>query len=115
MAVYSGCDRRGGHLYKFGSQELVSNPQDKANSRLMTEGMLYGAKFYPDGTGRWITLNPNTPVYPVLLSQVLGNNVTLPNPEIVGGAVKIDNDARAIAFGKRYRTLGDLYLGNYIT
>jgi len=43
-----------------------------------------------------------------------GYNVTLPNPEIVGGAVKIDNDAQAIAFGKRYQTLGDLYLGNYI-
>lgn len=115
LAVYSGCDRRGGHLYKFLSKHHLSNPQDKANSKLMTEGMLYGAKFYADGTGRWIPLNPNTPVHPVLPSQVLGNNVILPNPDRrAGGIVKINNDAQAIAFGKQYQTLGDLYEGNYI-
>ncbi len=76
--------------------------------------MLYGAKFHPDGTSSWIALNPNTPVYPVLPSQVLSNNVTLPNPDRVacaqrnrraGGAVKIDNNAQAIAIGKQHRTL----------
>lgn len=114
LAVYSGCDRRGGHLYKFLSKDSVSHPQYKANSKLMTEGMLYGAKFYPDGTGRWIPLNPNTPVHPVLPSQVLGNNCLMPNPDrAAGGIVKMNNDAQAIAFGKQFKTLGDLYLGNY--
>ena len=38
----------------------------------MTAGMLYGAKFNPDGTGQWLALNPDTPIDPVLPSQVLG-------------------------------------------
>ena len=72
LAVYSGCDRRGGHLYKFVSRSQVNNPKSKANSRLLEDGMLYGAKFNADGTGRWIALNSNTPVNPVLPSQVEG-------------------------------------------
>ncbi|NET58971.1 MAG: DUF839 domain-containing protein [Symploca sp. SIO2E6] len=43
LAVYSGCDRRGGHVYKFVSKGVVSNPQDKANSGLLAEGTLYAA------------------------------------------------------------------------
>jgi hypothetical protein len=31
LAVYSGCDRRGGHLYKFVSQDNVLNVKDKTN------------------------------------------------------------------------------------
>ena len=52
LAVYSGCDRRGGHLYKFVSQDTVKNLTDKANSTLMTDGMLYGAKLNAYSTGR---------------------------------------------------------------
>ena len=44
LAVYSGCDRKGGHLYKFISSNQIKNPQDKKNSRLFSQGMLYGAK-----------------------------------------------------------------------
>ncbi|WP_428363712.1 PhoX family protein, partial [Leptodesmis sp.] len=58
LAFYSGCDRRGGHLYKFVSQEPVRDPKDKANSGLLTNGMLYVAQFQPDGSGRWIPLTP---------------------------------------------------------
>ena len=47
LEVYYGCDRWGGHLYKFISSGQVNNPQDKSNSRLFENGMLYGAKFYP--------------------------------------------------------------------
>ncbi|MEQ9551490.1 MAG: DUF839 domain-containing protein [Coleofasciculus sp. G3-WIS-01] len=111
LAVYSGCDRRGGHLYKFVSKDRVRNPTDKANSRLMAQGMLYAAVFEPDGTGRWMALTPSTPVNPVLPSTVEGNLVPLPKrPQ--GGIVDMTTDAEALAFKQQFATLGDLYLGN---
>ncbi|MBE9028743.1 DUF839 domain-containing protein [filamentous cyanobacterium LEGE 11480] len=111
IAFYSGCDRKGGHVYKFVSQGKVKNPQDKANSQLLTDGMLYVAQFNPDGTGKWIPLQPDTPVAPVLPSQNIGGKVMLPNRPN-GGSVVIDSDAQAKAFAQKYKTLGDLYVGN---
>ncbi|MGF1568347.1 MAG: PhoX family phosphatase [Nodosilinea sp.] len=111
LAVYSGCDRRGGHLYKFVSAGTVANPKDKANSQLMTDGMLYAAKFNPDGTGRWIALKADTPVNPDLPSQIEGGLITLPNrPD--GGIVKVEADEEITAFKSQYKTLGDLYTGS---
>lgn len=117
LAVYSGCDRRGGHLYKFISTETVSDIKDKANSRLLEEGMLYGAKFNADGTGRWIPLNPNTPIDPVLPSQVAGEDgkgmVPLPNPNrLTGGIIKATSESEIAIFKERFKTLGDLYEGD---
>ena len=113
LAVYSGCDRRGGHLYKFISVDQVKDPQDKANSRLLETGMLYGAKFNPDGTGEWIALTLETPVNPVLPSQVAGGVVTLPNSDrAVGGIIKIDDDRQAKVFAQKFATLADLYQGD---
>lgn len=116
LAVYSGCDRRGGHLYKFVSEGKIKNIKDKGNSRLLEKGMLYGAKFNPDGTGKWIALKPETPVNPVLPSQVFGSDkdiVTLPNPDRAkGGIVKINTDEEAKAFQRQFKTLGDLYEGD---
>lgn len=110
IAVYSGCDRRGGHLYKFVSRDTMTNPKDKANSRLMENGMLYGAMFNPDGTGRWVALNPETPVNPIMPSTVFGDLVNLPKrPE--GGVIGIKTDAEAMAFKQKFRTLGDIYEG----
>ncbi len=111
LAVYSGCDRRGGHLYKFVSTGSISDPKDKANSAPMTDGMLYAAKFNPDGTGTWMALTPDTPVDPNLPSSVAGGMVTLPQrPE--GGWTKVEDDATAMAFKAQYSTLGDLYDGS---
>lgn len=117
LAVYSGCDRRGGHLYKFVSQETVKDLQDKANSSLMEEGMLYGAKFNPDGTGRWIALNLDTPIEPVLPSQVEGEDgkgmVPLPNPNrLAGGIIQATTDEEITLFKEQYKTLGELYEGD---
>jgi uncharacterized protein len=117
LAVYSGCDRRGGHLYKFVSQEAVGDIKDKTNSRLMEAGMLYGAKFNPDGTGRWIALNPDTTIDPALPSQVEGKDgkgtVSLPNPDrLSGGIVKATTDNEIAAFKEQFKTLGDLYEGD---
>ncbi|NER92320.1 MAG: DUF839 domain-containing protein [Symploca sp. SIO1B1] len=111
LAVYSGCDRHGGHVYKFVSKGIVSNPQDKANSSLFAEGTLYAAIFTADGKGRWIPLEAQTPVNPVLPSTVEGNLVTLPKrPE--GGFFRVQTDQEAVNFKEKFATLGDLYTGN---
>ena len=110
LAVYSGCDRRGGHIYKFISRDKVVNPKDKANSRLLENGMLYGAKFHANGTGQWIPLNPETRVDPVLPSQVSGNLVLLPNPNRqAAGYIPITTDSQAKAFQAQFTQLGELY------
>ena len=119
LAIYSGCDRRGGHLYKFVSDDKVQDAKSKSNSRLFSAGMLFGAKFHPDGTGRWISLTPYTPLDPVLPSQVVGKNgqgmVPLPNPDReAGGIVKITSDEEARKFKQKFSSLGDLYEGNLI-
>jgi uncharacterized protein len=111
LAFYSGCDRRGGHLYKFVSKGKVSNPKDKQNSRLLTEGMLYAAKFNADGTGRWIALAPSTPVAPDSPAMLAGAMLPLPQrPQ--GGVVKVDDDKQITAFKQKFQTLGQLYEGN---
>ena len=69
--AYMGDDRRGGHTWKFVSRSVLTNPQDKRNSRLLHKGTLFVAQFNPDGTGRWIPLDVTTPIDPVVPS-VLG-------------------------------------------
>jgi uncharacterized protein len=111
IAFYSGCDRKGGHIYKFVSQDAVNDPKAKTNSRLLADGMLYVAQFNPDGSGKWIALKPETPVAPVMPSQQIGGNVMLPDrPK--GGVKQVKSDAEAQAFAKKFKTLGDLYSGN---
>lgn len=113
LAMYSGCDRRGGHLYKFVSAGTLVDPKAKSNSRLLTDGMLYAAKFNADGTGRWIALKADTPVDPTLPSQLEGGMITLPQrPE--GGFTKVDADEQLTAFKAQFSTLGDLYTGSRI-
>lgn len=113
IAAYSGCDRKGGHIYKFVSQGAVKDPQAKSNSQLFSEGMLYVAQFNPDGTGNWIALKPDTPVAPVLPSNNIGNQVQLPlRPK--GGTQLIKSDREAQTFATTYKTLGDLYSGSAI-
>lgn len=113
LALYSGCDRRGGHLYKFISTGTVRDPQDKANSRLLEAGMLYGAKFNADGTGSWVPLTLNTLIDPVLPSQVVGEMVPLPNPNRQeGGIVAMTDDEEITTFQQQFETLGDLYPGS---
>jgi secreted PhoX family phosphatase len=113
LAMYSGCDRRGGHLYKFVSAGTVTDPKAKANSRLLADGMLYAAKFNADGTGRWIALKADTPVNPYLPSQIEGGLIALPKrPD--GGIVKVEADADIAAFKAQFKTLGDLYTGSAV-
>lgn len=110
LAFYSGCDRRGGHIYKFVSTGTVKNPQDKANSKLLETGQLYAAQFNPDGTGRWIPLAPNTPINPV--SPAMLSGVMLPLPQRpAGGVFQAREDTEIETFKQKHKTLGDLYTG----
>ncbi|HEY9668881.1 MAG TPA: alkaline phosphatase PhoX [Coleofasciculaceae cyanobacterium] len=111
LTFYSGCDRRGGHLYKFVSKGVVRNPKDKANSKLLEQGMLYTAKFNPDGTGSWIPLQPSTPVNPDMPSDVEGGMIPLAKRP-GGGIDKILKDEDMQRFKQQYKTLSDLYIGN---
>lgn len=114
LAVYSGCDRRGGHLYKFVSDKTIVDPKDKQNSCCMESGMLYGAVFNPDGSGKWVRLTPETPIAPVLPSQVQGGLVSLPNSDrTVGGTMEVTKDQDITPFKNQFKTLGDLYVGTY--
>ncbi|XWK85958.1 MAG: alkaline phosphatase PhoX [Phormidium sp.] len=111
LAFYSGCDRRGGHLYKFISTGKVQDPKDKANSNLLRYGMLYAAQINPDGTGKWIPLQPSTPVNPVLPSNLVEGLVPLPKRP-AGGIYNAKSDAEIANFKQTFKTLGDLYIGS---
>ena len=113
LAVYSGCDRRGGHLYKFVSSKKVFDPKDKSNSRLFEEGVLYGAKLNPDGTGKWIPLTPQTTVDPVAPNRVVGDMVILPQSDRTkGGVMEVTTLEQLQPLIEQYQTLGDLYRGD---
>jgi secreted PhoX family phosphatase len=135
LVAYMGDDRRGGHTWKFVSQEPVTSPTSKANSRLWESGTLYVARFNPPddaagltGTGRWIplVLSTNTdPIPPTVLSSVefaargvAQNQGRLPLPRrngiagqtIDGGTFNCDRTNEATALpGYQNRTLGDFY------
>ncbi|WP_017720707.1 PhoX family protein [Kamptonema formosum] len=114
LAFYSGCDRMGGHVYKFVSSESVGDPQDKANSNLLTNGMLYAAKFKSDGTGTWIPLKADTPVNPDSPSNIIGQMIPLPYKAEQGAPLsylEAKKDEQIKQFKQKYKTLGDLYTG----
>ncbi|MEM9770057.1 MAG: alkaline phosphatase PhoX [Cyanobacteria bacterium P01_D01_bin.73] len=111
LVVYSGCDRRSGHFYKYVSDGVISDPKDKANSRLFEAGTLYAARFNADGTGTWIPLTPETPVNPQKPSDQLGGGLALPHrPD--GGWKLVRSKAATVKFARKYPTLGDLYVGD---
>ncbi|BAQ66691.1 PhoX family phosphatase [Geminocystis sp. NIES-3709] len=112
LVFYSGCDRTGGHLYKFVSKGKIVNPTDKKNSNLLQEGMLYVAKMSADGKGEWIPLQPNTPINPIPLQNLEGGLLTIPNPDRKKGSyIAVNNQAELDDFATKYKKLGDLYIG----
>jgi len=70
LVAYMGCDRRSGHTYKYVSNGTITNPTDKANSRLLEDGRLYAARFDQDGTGEWVLLDLSTPTNPLKPSEL---------------------------------------------
>ena len=117
LIVYSGCDRHGGHLYRFISTEIVRNPKDPANSRLLERGRLEVANFHADGGGHWIPLLPQTPIDPLLPSHFTRFDLPalLPVPHSdrsQAGGELLRSDAQLQAYRERFRTLADLYPGS---
>jgi|APCry1669188879_1035177.scaffolds.fasta_scaffold07568_3 hypothetical protein len=117
LVLYSGCDRHGGHLYRYVSEAVVRDPGDQANSRLLERGRLEVARFQPDGSGRWIPLQPQTPVEPLLPShfEAFELPAVLPVPHSdrsQAGAELLRSDAHQRDYRQRFRTLADLYPGS---
>ncbi|MCB4394164.1 DUF839 domain-containing protein [Synechococcus sp. HB1133] len=117
LVVYSGCDRRGGHLYRFVSSKTVTDLKDKANSLLLEGGELQVARFQADGTGDWLPLTPDTKVDPFLPSRFdqagLTCPVELPNSDREQAVAELfRDDASVQAYRKRYPTLASLYRGD---
>ena len=117
LVVYSGCDRYGGHLYRFVGTAPIQDPQDPANSQLLENGRLEVAKLQPDGTGSWVPLLTTTAVAPLAPSHF--ERFGYDQPTLVphsdrnrAGAEKIRSDAELASYRNRFQTLGDLYRGS---
>jgi secreted PhoX family phosphatase len=116
LVVYSGCDRYGGHLYRFVSESVVQAPQDRSNSRLFEQGHLEVARFGEDGSGQWIRLTPQTPIQPQYPSHYEQRGVPmvtlLPHSDRRRpGAERFATDASIDRYRQRFKTLADLYPG----
>ena len=116
LVLYSGCDRQGGHLYRFVSEERVESPTDPANSRLLERGELQVARLWADGRGEWLPLRPDSPVQPFLPSRFaragLSCAVELPHSDRRrAGAEWFREDATVQTYAQRFPTLASLYRG----
>ena len=114
LVVYSGCDRHGGHVYRFVSEGLVDDAADRINSQLFGAGRLEVARFNADGSGSWIALEPSTLVQPQAPSHYerfgLSQPSLLPHSNRkLSGSEALQSDAEVQSYGSRFRTLGDLY------
>jgi secreted PhoX family phosphatase len=116
LVVYSGCDRHGGHLFRYVSESLIRDPADPRNSRLLEAGRLEAAQFHADGSGRWIPLSPDTPLAPLPPSHYERHGIAqacrLPHGDRSrAGAEALADDRQLAAYLQRYRNLADLYPG----
>ena len=59
VVVYSGDDERFDYLYKFVTKGKYNAEFRKTNFELLDQGTLYVAKFFDDGRGQWIPLEPS--------------------------------------------------------
>ena len=117
LRVYSGCDRRGGHLYRFVSAGTVRDVHDKANSRLFEAGELQVARFHADGSGEWLALNPSAAVDPFRPSHFSDANLNCPvelphRDRTQPGAEAFRDDEAVEAYCREFSTLADLYSGD---
>lgn len=114
LVVYSGCDRHGGHVYRFVSEGLVGAPGDRTNSRLFGAGRLEVARFNADGNGTWVPLEADTVVQPQQPSHYARfgwqQPTLLPHSDRKrSGSEALHSDAEVQSYGSRFRILGDLY------
>lgn len=128
LVAYMGDDRRGGHTWKFVSEDVANFPEDKQNSGLFDAGTLHVARYNADGTGQWIPLDleaSTNPIPPSTLAsveiQALGRAtrdglLPLPRRNGVAGqerdggifSVTTRNEATALA-GYQSKKLSDFY------
>ena len=114
LIVYSGCDRHGGHLYRYVSEGLVRDPSDPANTTLFEQGRLEVARFEPGGGGQWLVLEPGTRLAPQRPSHYqrfgIEQPTLLPHSDRQrSGAQALASDAEVDAYCRRHSTLADLY------
>ncbi|SEP59335.1 hypothetical protein SAMN04244573_00127 [Azotobacter beijerinckii] len=62
LVCYSGDDSRNEYIYKYISRDKF-HPGHHANSHLLDEGTLYVARFNADGTGDWLPLDIQDPLF----------------------------------------------------
>ena len=58
IVIYMGDDERGEFLYRYVSDGYYAEGGDTDD--LMENGTLYAARFFPDGTGKWLALTSET-------------------------------------------------------
>ncbi len=58
IVIYMGDDERGEFLYRYVSDGYYAEGGDTDD--LMENGTLHTARFFPDGTGKWLALTPET-------------------------------------------------------
>ncbi len=88
LAAYMGDDRRGGHVWKYVSDDVVDDPSDPQTSRLLERGTLYAARFHEDFGGEWIPILPSTPLHRPQPEHLASGHLHLPaRPD--GGTVVI--------------------------
>ena len=117
LVVYSGCDRHGGHLYRYVSEHTLRDPRDRRNSRLLQRGRLEVARFEPGGEGRWIPLLPQTPLDPLPPSHFaraeLPAQLALPHRDrSKAGSELLRSDTDLQEYRRLHRRLADLYPGD---
>lgn len=91
LVVYLGDDRRGGHVWKYVSREIIRDPVNPSNTRLLEDGLLFVSRWNPDFTGRWIPLLPETPVNPCDPAFCAHRELRLPSRP-AGGTVAVGPD-----------------------
>ncbi len=93
LVAYMGDDRRGGHLWKFVSDQTVANPASQESGRLLEQGTLYAARFEDDFSGRWIPLLPETPLRRPEPEQCFSSHVMVPS-RFLGGHLGVGDTQR---------------------
>ena len=88
LAAYMGDDRRGGHVWKFVSREIVAGRASHPdNAKLLEDGTLYVARFERNYTGRWIPVEAGTRVARPEVERTAMGNMHLPKRPKGGAAV----------------------------
>ncbi len=123
LIVYSGCDRHGGHLYRFvsdGHDPRSGRPGQFPAVQRRTAGggplRSAGRRRRGEGRGRWIPLEPATPVAPLTPGHFarfgVEQAVLLPHGDRRrAGAEAFSSDAAVAAYRRRFPTLAHLYPG----